>query len=279
MSIEVPAVTAGDMDPAAARSAQSTSGAARERVAGAHRRQIERQGKPNARLGPGDVERHCGRGAEVERLLAQAMSRLSLSARGYHRVLKVARTIADVAGSEAIERRPCRGSDRLPARDRQCLSETEIAGVCGPGVRCPVFCWQDYCPQVPGVAVRSRAVPGAALRRQTWPESVHRATRHPSIHVRFARTLIPIAEQSPTNRLRRTTRAAASAGCASSIGSAGCGRSASASGFSASRRCSGSIASLGSSGRCWWRTGSSGLTRPGSSHSGRPTPSVRSFVT
>jgi magnesium chelatase family protein len=102
MSIEVPAVTAGDMDPAAARPAQSTSDAARERVAGAHRRQIDRQGKPNARLAPGEVERHCGRGADVERLLAQAMSRLSLSARGYHRVLKVARTIADVAGSEAI---------------------------------------------------------------------------------------------------------------------------------------------------------------------------------
>ena len=39
----------------------------------------------------------------AERLLAQAMSRWSLSARGYHRVLKVARTIADVAGSDAID--------------------------------------------------------------------------------------------------------------------------------------------------------------------------------
>ena len=36
-------------------------------------------------------------------MLAQAMSRHSLSARGYHRVLKVARTIADLAGEEAIE--------------------------------------------------------------------------------------------------------------------------------------------------------------------------------
>ena len=50
-----------------------------------------------------DVDRHCRRTAASESLLAQAMARWSLSARGYHRVLKVARTIADVAGSDDLE--------------------------------------------------------------------------------------------------------------------------------------------------------------------------------
>jgi magnesium chelatase family protein len=102
MTIEVPAVNASEMtsrgiDP------DDTTTRARERVARAHARQIERQGKPNARLVPSEVERHCRRTMATESLLAQAMSRWSLSARGYHRVLKVARTIADVAGCDAID--------------------------------------------------------------------------------------------------------------------------------------------------------------------------------
>ena len=104
MAIEVPAVVGADMaaSTAIAGGADRTAGV-RERVARAHARQIERQGKPNARLAPAEVERHCQRSAAAEGLLAQAMSRWSLSARGYHRVLKVARTIADVAGCDTIE--------------------------------------------------------------------------------------------------------------------------------------------------------------------------------
>lgn len=104
MSIEVAAVGAADMaaKPAAYAEAERTE-AVRERVANAYRRQLERQGKPNARLTPAEVERHCRRSRETETLLAQAMSRLSLSARGYHRVIKVARTIADLAGASSLE--------------------------------------------------------------------------------------------------------------------------------------------------------------------------------
>ncbi len=104
MAIDVPAVAAADMatQPASTANAERTE-AVRERVARAYRRQIERQGKPNARLASAEIERHCRRSAATETLLAQAMSRLSLSARGYHRVLKVARTIADLAGSDSIE--------------------------------------------------------------------------------------------------------------------------------------------------------------------------------
>jgi magnesium chelatase family protein len=103
MAIEVPAVAAGEMAaPTGLPANAERTSIVRERVAYAYRCQIERQGKPNARLVPGEVERHCRRTLETEALLAQAMSRLSLSARGYHRVLKVARTIADLAQADAI---------------------------------------------------------------------------------------------------------------------------------------------------------------------------------
>ena len=49
------------------------------------------------------------------KLLAQAAEAMRLSARGYHRVLRVARTIADLAGSEAVGARPCRRGAQLPA--------------------------------------------------------------------------------------------------------------------------------------------------------------------
>ena len=49
-----------------------------------------------------EIERHCRPDAAGEALLKQAIQRLGLSARAYHRVLKVARTIADLAASDAI---------------------------------------------------------------------------------------------------------------------------------------------------------------------------------
>jgi magnesium chelatase family protein len=81
----------------------STSGAAaRARTIAAHARQAERQGKSNSRLAPPEMERHCVPDDAGTALLAQAMARLSLSARAYHRVLKVARTIADLASRDTI---------------------------------------------------------------------------------------------------------------------------------------------------------------------------------
>ena len=76
--------------------------AVRERVAAARTRQLERQAKPNAELGTKELDRHCRTDPAGETLLKQAISRLGLSARAYHRVLKLARTIADLAGVEAI---------------------------------------------------------------------------------------------------------------------------------------------------------------------------------
>ena len=57
----------------------------------------------NAHMGPRNLEPVCRVTASADALLKTAMSRLNLSARAYHRVLKIARTIADLAGSARIE--------------------------------------------------------------------------------------------------------------------------------------------------------------------------------
>lgn len=66
------------------------------RVEQAHRRQYDRQEKSNHSLTVSEIERYCVPDARGEQLLRQAMVRMNWSARAYHRVLKVARTIADL---------------------------------------------------------------------------------------------------------------------------------------------------------------------------------------
>ena len=75
-----------------------------ERVLKARQRQYVRlgEGKTNARMGTKQTEAHARPDAEGAKLLDHAMQRFSLSARSYHRILKVARTISDLAGSEHV---------------------------------------------------------------------------------------------------------------------------------------------------------------------------------
>jgi magnesium chelatase family protein len=82
--------------------ARESSVTVRSRVERARACQRDRQGKANARLLPAEVSLHCVPEEAAEDLLAQAMARLALSARAYHRILKVARTIADLAACERI---------------------------------------------------------------------------------------------------------------------------------------------------------------------------------
>jgi magnesium chelatase family protein len=72
------------------------------RVMAARARQLERQGKANARLDNTEVTALCHADAQSLAVLGRAMTQLALSARAYHRVLRVARTIADLAGSEVV---------------------------------------------------------------------------------------------------------------------------------------------------------------------------------
>lgn len=73
------------------------------RVERAFDTQLQRQGKGNHALSTSEIDAHCKPDAAGEQLLRTAMTRLNWSARAYHRVLKVARTIADMAGVQAIE--------------------------------------------------------------------------------------------------------------------------------------------------------------------------------
>jgi magnesium chelatase family protein len=101
LQIEVPSLPAEDL-PASRHGAGESSAAVRTRVAAAATRQRARQGKPNGELQPKEVERYCTPDAQGEALLKAAFARLSLSARAYHRILKVARTIADLAAADTL---------------------------------------------------------------------------------------------------------------------------------------------------------------------------------
>ena len=97
LHVEVPRVR-GDEDSGPAES----SAAVRERVAAARAAQIARAQKPNQRLSVGELRTHCTLAPGGRRLLARAMEKLHLSARARDRVLRVARTIADLARSDRI---------------------------------------------------------------------------------------------------------------------------------------------------------------------------------
>jgi magnesium chelatase family protein len=99
LQVEVPAVHAGTLmgEPDG-----ETSAAIAARVLAARSRQQRRQGVTNAEMPVADLERHCGLDDKGHLLLRHAAERLGWSGRGLHRVQKVARTIADLAGSERI---------------------------------------------------------------------------------------------------------------------------------------------------------------------------------
>jgi len=103
--VEVPAVAfrelAGKDQPG------EPSAAIRERIARVREVQRERFGEKskvrcNARMSSRQIKTHCALGEAAEGMLGMAMTELNFSARAYDRILKVARTIADLGGSESI---------------------------------------------------------------------------------------------------------------------------------------------------------------------------------
>ena len=72
------------------------------RVEAAFARQQERQGKVNNLLSTTEIDQYCQPDAQAGQILRNAMNKFSWSARAYHRVLKVARSIADLAGAKQI---------------------------------------------------------------------------------------------------------------------------------------------------------------------------------
>lgn len=100
------------------------SAAIRQRVLRARQRQAERfRGLPgiykNADMGPQEIRRFCRIDARGQELLRTAMQHLGLSARAYDRILKVARTIADLEGSETIQLHHLAEAVQYRSLDRQ----------------------------------------------------------------------------------------------------------------------------------------------------------------
>lgn len=102
LHIEVPALREDELLSAAAG---ESSAIVRERVQAARTTQKARQGKANAELGSREIDAFCTPDETGTALLKQAIDRLNLSARAYHRILKVARTIADLADSDEVQSR------------------------------------------------------------------------------------------------------------------------------------------------------------------------------
>lgn len=102
IQIDVPAVTPADL--ALPPSAEGTKDVA-ARVARARAAQMDRnEGATNAELSQDKLDRFALPDADGRQLLIQASEKLGLTARGYHRTLRVARTLADLSGSESVHR-------------------------------------------------------------------------------------------------------------------------------------------------------------------------------
>jgi magnesium chelatase family protein len=101
LHVEVPRLSPREFT-AAASSPHETTAAFAERVAQARRRQLARQGTCNAQLADAEVQRWCRPDDAGEQLLADAMGRFALSGRARQRVLKVARTVADLGAASSI---------------------------------------------------------------------------------------------------------------------------------------------------------------------------------
>ncbi len=100
--IEVPALSAAELTQAAPG---EPSAAVRERVLAARERQQRRQGKSNALLNVTELDELAAIEPEAKAALSAVLEKLSLSARSYHRILRIARTLADLAGSDTVNQR------------------------------------------------------------------------------------------------------------------------------------------------------------------------------
>lgn len=122
LTVEVPLLPRGSLSGPAQRG--ECSAAVRDRVMIARERMLARSGKLNHRLDSREIEDICRLSQQDADFLEGAIQKLGLSIRAWHRLLRVARTIADLAGDEAIERRHLvealgyRAMDRLLLRLR-----------------------------------------------------------------------------------------------------------------------------------------------------------------
>jgi magnesium chelatase family protein len=105
LHVDVPALAAGVLSDPNHSPQPGEHEEAVQRVADAHARMLARAGKPNSALQQRDMELHCQLEPKDQRLLDRAMEALGLSARGYFKILKLARTIADMEDETRIATR------------------------------------------------------------------------------------------------------------------------------------------------------------------------------
>jgi magnesium chelatase family protein len=120
LHVEVPQVQFREMS---GQRTGETSAQIRDRVIAARQRQLKRfAGRKltcNARMGPKELEQFCALDESTKELLRHAMSDLRLSARAYDRILKVARTIADLASAETVTAEHISEAIQFRSLDRQ----------------------------------------------------------------------------------------------------------------------------------------------------------------
>jgi len=120
IQVEVPGLRYQEL---ASKDAGESSNVIRQRVNAARSIQLQRFDKTklhaNAQMGTREIKRHCVVKEDAERLLETAINKLGLSARAYSRVLKVGRTIADLAGAENIEASHIAEAIQYRSLDRQ----------------------------------------------------------------------------------------------------------------------------------------------------------------
>ena len=114
--VEVPSVKYKEM---AGEGTGEHSEKIRARVESARAIQRERFGHTNARIAPKEIKKFCALDDECQQLLKMAMTELNLSARAYDRILKVARTIADLAGEEKLTTEHVSEAIQYRSLDRQ----------------------------------------------------------------------------------------------------------------------------------------------------------------
>jgi magnesium chelatase family protein len=102
LQIEVPRVPAADMEIEGRTAPRIDSGSVAPAIRRAREMQLRRQGTCNARLRPADLMRCCSIDRHAAALIERVVEQLGLSARGYHRILRLARTIADLASQDGL---------------------------------------------------------------------------------------------------------------------------------------------------------------------------------
>ena len=118
MHIEVPRIP-HKMLREGSQGGEESSADISKRVVEALNKSIHRQGYPNHKLSTSDIKKYCQLSDDDHQLLEQAMDKLGLSHRAYHRILRVSRTIADMDNQQTIQRKHLTEALSYRRMDRQ----------------------------------------------------------------------------------------------------------------------------------------------------------------